>query len=499
MSAPSFLDFTPRHAAPSSEVLAAPSQRVPVAADGHCFAGAERRATDPVSLLSREQDDLCATAVDADEIAAGLEASGLSDGRVQQAYGLDDVFQLADQLFRRVPRRLPPLDRSIPNPWTVKPMRLVVRGLIFALPGLMYVALSGVGAGASSEVALVLGLSVGWATSQALAYLGHALMGRRAAAASRALLFRVLIAIVIVTELVAQVTVASGRSTTLVVALAGGQVVYMCAAAALLVVGGEQAIVISLSPGVVAAIAVVAFGDRVPDAAAAAAVALSLALTVSCALWMTRPRSRTAVRLRDRLTGSDLATASWHGTYGFLCAALVSLPVLMRGSVPLGAVGLAVVPLVWSMGVAEWQVFRFRGDTHDLLQQVGTLNAFAKRARRAAAISVGGYLAILVASSVAFYALVRTLFPTLTRTDLVSAFAVYDLVAAALLIALMLNICGAVRQVVATLVVVLVATGLTVWATGRVGLAEAAVAITVLVLALTWVAWGPLGDATRLV
>src|SRR5919198_5253680 len=58
---------------------------------------------DPVAELAEHFAAICRQAVDADEIAASLEASGIGDRVAAARYGYPDVFALAAELQRRVP------------------------------------------------------------------------------------------------------------------------------------------------------------------------------------------------------------------------------------------------------------------------------------------------------------------------------------------------------------------------------------------------------------
>ncbi|MGW1161664.1 hypothetical protein ACWD48_26335 [Streptomyces sp. NPDC002519] len=62
-----------------------------------------RGAVDPVKALMHRHRDLCERAVDPLEIAAGLEAHGLTD-RVAARFRHRDVFSLAEEMYARVPR-----------------------------------------------------------------------------------------------------------------------------------------------------------------------------------------------------------------------------------------------------------------------------------------------------------------------------------------------------------------------------------------------------------
>ena len=62
------------------------------------------RALDAVDRLALSLADLCRSAVDSLAIAAGLEAEGYNDRIAAERFGLPDLFALAEELHRRVPR-----------------------------------------------------------------------------------------------------------------------------------------------------------------------------------------------------------------------------------------------------------------------------------------------------------------------------------------------------------------------------------------------------------
>ncbi|MFF6775908.1 hypothetical protein ACFY8W_20440 [Streptomyces sp. NPDC012637] len=64
---------------------------------------ARRGPADPVKALMHRHRELCERAVDALEIAAGLEAHGVTD-RTAARFRHRDVFSLAEELYARVPR-----------------------------------------------------------------------------------------------------------------------------------------------------------------------------------------------------------------------------------------------------------------------------------------------------------------------------------------------------------------------------------------------------------
>ncbi|MER6994169.1 hypothetical protein [Streptomyces sp. NPDC000410] len=75
-----------------------PEPRMPDPAEG-----ASTMPADPVKALMHRHRDLCERAVDPLEIAAGLEAHGVTD-RTAARFRHRDVFSLAEELYARVPR-----------------------------------------------------------------------------------------------------------------------------------------------------------------------------------------------------------------------------------------------------------------------------------------------------------------------------------------------------------------------------------------------------------
>ncbi|MGW7487579.1 hypothetical protein [Streptomyces sp. NPDC054786] len=104
---------------------------------------ARRGPADPVRSLMHRHQELCARAVDALEIAAGLEAHGVTD-RTAARFRHRDVFSLAEELYARVPRADPEEARPDGDgrPPAPDPARgsLGVRGVLQLLPGAVCVA-----------------------------------------------------------------------------------------------------------------------------------------------------------------------------------------------------------------------------------------------------------------------------------------------------------------------------------------------------------------------
>ncbi|MFF5856989.1 hypothetical protein ACFY8B_15335 [Streptomyces sp. NPDC012751] len=78
-------------------------------------AGPRRASVDPVKTLLHRHRELCERAVDPLEIAAGLEAHGVTD-RTAARLRHRDVFSLAEELYARVPHDTEPRPQPLPMP-----------------------------------------------------------------------------------------------------------------------------------------------------------------------------------------------------------------------------------------------------------------------------------------------------------------------------------------------------------------------------------------------
>lgn len=95
----------PAHAAPADAGAGSGGSRT---------APVRRGSADPVKTLLHRHRELCERAVDPLEIAAGLEAHGVTD-RTAARFRHRDVFSLAEELYARVPREGAPHPRPVPG------------------------------------------------------------------------------------------------------------------------------------------------------------------------------------------------------------------------------------------------------------------------------------------------------------------------------------------------------------------------------------------------
>ncbi|QOV38846.1 hypothetical protein IM697_10975 [Streptomyces ferrugineus] len=355
---------------------------------------------DPVDELAARLDDFIAAAVHPDEIAALLESDGLSDDQIRERYGVRNSFALAEELYERGERRYPEPDGPVPDPWQVGLLGCLLRGLVFALPGLGYVLGAPLLAGPRDDfglpagtVPLLAGALCGWTWNQGLAHRAYSWLGLGDRAAARRSLLAGAPAGALLGALVAFAVTGTAAPTAL--AFAVGQSCYLGAATVLLVMGRERALLAALLP--MAAGAVLALVHPVPDAARLVLLLVSLAAVAFLGLREVAPlKGRGELRDQPPRTRRQPTTTAPHLT--------ASLPYALFGLatgtlVLYAAVGdtSAAVALTLSMGPAEWLLYRFRSGSLAGLRSSSTPRAF----RRATAFTVVECLAVYLAALLA--------------------------------------------------------------------------------------------------
>ncbi|MFK0104112.1 hypothetical protein [Streptomyces sp. NPDC091217] len=327
-----------------------------------------------VSELAAELADRIGPAVHAYEVAALLESEGLSAAQVNERYGHPDLFSLASALYERVPRAFPE-PAPAADPWRPDTVRCLLRGVLFALPGLAYPLTAPLWDTAGHARALIVAGLVSWAWGQALGHRAHLRMATGRHETGRTLLFGAPAGAVQATGAAALV---SGGGP--VVLAAAAQSAYLAAAGVLLVLARERLLLAALAP-LVAGAAVLPWWE--PGRALRAGLPL-LALLATLAV-----------------TGRVLATT----------LAVPAVPGAARpaplGSLPYGLFGLAagvlvliegreepyaVIVLTVSMGPAEWLLYRYRGLSVAALRATATPAAFLLRSAGVLALCLLLYL-----------------------------------------------------------------------------------------------------------
>ncbi len=381
-----------------------------------------------VMELAEEMRDVLTGAVDVLEVTAGLEAKGIGD-RTAHRYGYPDVFALAAHLYEVTVRR-PAFAKPAANPWTHDgpPWRSggrhALRGLLFGLPGLGYMAAGPLLGERTAGLVLILALVMCWPLSQGLAALAYSRNEPRAAR-------RVLaIGILAGTPAMALVCVLLGAALgtgTGVVALACAQSFYLLAATAALATGGEVRLLLALLPG------------TAMTCADAPGQLLLVGWTVTglavAALAYERTRGGTACGV----SWISLRAAAPYALFGLLSGGLLTFTIIASYAgygQPPQAMSTAMVALSVSMGPAEGALYAFRARGHEFLQEARSLREFAMDARMAVIELVARFLAVLA------FLLGVALSATSPSPGLLQVAACVLLLGGALVLALLLQSCG---------------------------------------------------------
>ncbi|WP_430868341.1 hypothetical protein [Demequina aurantiaca] len=371
---------------------------------GADFSGDEQRSKTRIAELTREHNDLCTQAVDPFEIAAGLEAAGLSDRQARTYYGAASVFELAEAMYGLVPRRTSNAVAPI-DPWSRPVRRHLLRGLLYALPGLMY-ALALVMLQSGFDAILLLGTTIVAAgLGQGLSLLGHVLIGRGQQGAAGAMFRSALVFAGILGFAILLTGWISGTLTSAVM-VAGFQVAYLLAATILIVVEAALLLLTVLAPGVILAVLELSGATAIRSEIAFGILALCVAGAVVAA-WTrlaATPRE-TVTHLREGfgLARYEYSMGSGYFAYGIATAGLVAFGVVdaltRHGNPAEGPIALMMLPLVGSLGVAEWQVYRLRSRALMALRETTSVKRFRVLARSELAYAVLNYGAVLAVLS----------------------------------------------------------------------------------------------------
>jgi hypothetical protein len=363
------------------------------------------RSQYPLAVLSRDHDTVCTQAVDSAEIAATLEASGLNDHLVRERYRMGNVFELSWRLYELVPRRAsappPPSD-----PWRFPMRRHLGRGVLYALPMLPYAAvLRLLHVSTPVIVALLIGNVASMALTQGISHVAYILKGGGASAAAAKFLQRALVCTAAGAGVLAFFAATGHTMPRGAVLVVSAQLVYVVAATVLLVFDRDRLLLISLAPvAVLSGLAMTLPTARIgagllTTLACAAAVAVAVVSTLA---WKTisTVRRGTANQRRMRIGAHDVRSAMLHSLYGAITAGLLMYAVLdivaSSGYRSVSTViGIGMLPLAASLGVAEMQLCEFRSGCASLLQRLDELPAFRRRVRHLLASRGLGYALVL--------------------------------------------------------------------------------------------------------
>jgi hypothetical protein len=331
-------------------------------------------ATSPVRDLPAVADDFgtlaatarstCENAVDEADIAVMMEVDGLSDATAAGRYGVTDVHELAARLLAAVPTRVPSSPVIVERDRPAVRWRLASRGLLYAAPGVFYLAIAQ-DIRSRSALMCLLGVTVaGWMVSQVLAVLAHRLLARTGASNTTRVLRRAVAAFLPVA--VGVFAAAAPTTGDHVAAVLGAQLVYVVAATVLLFHDADLRLALSLLPGATAATVLLTGVGPAPSGwlpPALAVMSAGATVATACTLRASAPGEHPPSLQYP--TRADLAFAAPYAAYGVLCAGAVVFQPLSAAMGPTRpdapALDLTIVPLVLVMGYAEVEIRRLRG------------------------------------------------------------------------------------------------------------------------------------------
>ncbi|MEU8778926.1 hypothetical protein [Streptomyces sp. NPDC048606] len=332
-----------------------------------------------VSRLAAELADRVGPAVHPYEVAALLEADGLSADVIRERYGHPNIFSLAAALFERVPRVFVEPSKG-PDPWRPDHVRCLLRGVLFALPGLAYLLTAPLWNPGRHATALVVAGIVSWAWGQALGHRAYLRMvtGRREAG-------RTLLVGAPVGALCATAAAAVPAGGGPVIWAAAAQSLYLAAAGVLLVLGRERLLLAALTP-LIAGGAVLPWWEPGPVIRTGLPV-LALLATLGAAARSLRA-AHSAPAAADAGPRPRLLRSLPYGLFGLAAAVLV----LLEGRQE----PYAVIALTVSMGPAEWLLYRFRGLSVTALGAAATPVGFLLRSAGVLALCLSAYVVLLL-------------------------------------------------------------------------------------------------------
>ncbi|WP_369379515.1 hypothetical protein [Streptomyces sp. cg36] len=358
-------------------------------------------ADDPMDELATRLEELIAAAVHPDEVAAILESDGMTDAHIRTTYGRHDSFALAEELYARVERRYPSATDAAADPWHTSLAACLLRGLVFALPGLAYVLGAPLLAGPpdsrglpSGTVPLLAAAITGWVWNQGLSHRTYVWLGLGdRPAAARALRSGAPLG-ALLSALAALAAAGPGELGT--AWFAAGQALYLGAATVLLTLGRERDLLYALLP--MAAGAALTLPYDLSEAARTGLLLLSLgaaAVFAGRAVAAAGPGGGAAARSRS---GPPLTASLPSALFGLGTGLLVLYAAV--GDVLADGAGSAVaapsaVALTLSMGPAEWLLYRFRSESAAGLRASTTAHGFRRTIVSAIAVCLAGYLVVL--------------------------------------------------------------------------------------------------------
>ena len=359
-------------------------------------------AQDPVSQLEARVFPVVAQTVDALQVAALLEADGITDEMARTSYDADDVFALAVRIRQRaVPEPtgivartsvgapqgfLPSLRRGFAvrravwgrleeagtDPETeIEPRKLAIlaHGLVYLLPIAFFPAVLSLVEVSAVVTGLVLGAALAWIWAGVGCWLAFQYLGaNRPAQAAKVLRLTALTGVPTATALSVTITLLDGGPWALV-GICVGQMSFQLGVSLLVFFRHEAVVLAVMAPAVVAGAVHFVVGTSLTRVVAVLVCLVCTMALLGMALRATsrppEPDPRWGTLETGDLRRGGLAVA-------FFC--VLSAGYLLHAQSRYMTTGLEVsiglLPLVTAMGVVELQASQFRGRARRLLARV---------------------------------------------------------------------------------------------------------------------------------
>lgn len=325
---------------------------------------------------------VCALAVDADEVAAVLEASGINDRVARRDYDVTSVFSLAAMLLLNTNGRTAEQaaiaeveSRTLAAP-VFPVLDTLVRAALYLTPTVVAIG-AATHIGGMPTVATNGALIFGWGISQALAYLGYLALGTNGQTAAARIL---MVGFTIASLGYAGVLWQQNVEWPVGYVVSGAQMALFASTAVALVTGKERRVLACAVPCWLAAVAM-AFGYGQP-----AQIALLVSLLVMlCVAYLPVFGSTTFTWPRLRQFGAALG----YGAVGAGQAVLFVF-VVLNGSGP-ELVPMDAVPLLAGIPLIELLLLWHQRRVADGRARLDDRTAFSKHLKR---VSHGTVLAL---------------------------------------------------------------------------------------------------------
>ncbi len=338
----------------------------------------------------------CAAAVDPLEMAARLETHGMSRQVAVESFGFPDVFSAARFVYETLPFETDGARAAKPEPMG-GPADLL-RGALYALPAVFLPVVVAGFAFHSHWWAMPIGLTVAWAVSQAAVVTGWA---QRAREDRRSDSLVAMVSIVVSTAVclggaLLAWRVMGGNEASVLEAV--GVATYVAAAGVLVFHDSEWLLAICMVPAAVGAACYIGLLPiTMTHRTSAWLVTSTVAIVAVAAIGCIRPQGWH----RPVLEAADLVRACKYSLYGLGCGLLTSafIGFADESNPKGGALVIAVLPLLATLGLMEWQLRSFKSRAKRALSTAPGLDQFAGRIRSDLLISTGAYVAALAVLS----------------------------------------------------------------------------------------------------